>query len=290
MDLGFKGLHPAASLIFFLFPFVASLTWSNPVLLSLSFICAAVYAFKLQKKRVLSYIFKFILPMVLLISIFNALFSHYGVTVLFTMKNGNSFTLEALLYGFISGLRIGNMLLWLESFNEIITGEKIVFLFGRLSPRTALVISMVLRFIPVIREQSESINKSEKALYGNENKSIIRKIQSASRRLSILVSWTLERGIDTASSMAARGYSLKGRTSYNDYRISILDGVVALISLTSLILSFVFSSHIQGSYNPVIDFPNVDALNIAVTLLFILVMLLPLIIDLREERLWSTLN
>lgn len=290
MDLGFKGLHPAASLMFFIFSFAASLTWSNPALLSLSFICAGVYAFRLEKKRALSYVFKFILPMILLVSIFNALFSHYGVTVLFTMKNGNSFTLEALLYGFISGLRIGNMLLWLESFNEIMTGEKIVFLFGRFSPRTALVLSMVLRFIPVIREQSESITSCEKALYQDDNKSIIRKMQSASRRLSILVSWTLERGIDTASSMAARGYSLKGRTSYNDYRFTLLDGMVALASLTSLILSLVFSSHLQGSYNPIIDFPHIDALNITITLLFIIVMLLPLIIDLREERLWSTLN
>lgn len=291
MDLGFKGLHPVTGLIFYIFAFFSSLSWSNPFLLTICFICASIYAFKLQKKKILSYIFKFIIPLIFLVTIFNALFSHYGVTVLFTMKNGNSFTLEALIYGFITGLRIGNMLLWLESFNEIITGEKTVYLFGRLSPRIALVISMVLRFIPVIRLQSRCISSSEKALCGGtKERNIIKRLQSASRRLSILISWTLERGIDTASSMLARGYSLKGRTSYNSYRFSILDGIGIFLSLSALILSIALSDKIQGSYNPVIVFPEINLLGILISLFLIFVLLMPLIIDLREDRLWSTSN
>lgn len=94
MDIGFKGLHPWTSLIFYIFAFAASLCWSSPILLALCFICAAAYGFKLQGKRLLPYVFKFILPLILLVTIFNAVFSHYGVTVLFTMKNGNSFTLK----------------------------------------------------------------------------------------------------------------------------------------------------------------------------------------------------
>lgn len=290
MDIGFKGLHPLTSLIFYIFAFAASLSWSSPILLALCFICAAAYGFKLQGKRLLPYIFKFILPLILLVTIFNAVFSHYGVTVLFTMKNGNSFTFEALLYGFITGLRIGSMLLWLESFNEIITGEKIIFLFGKLSPRLALIISMVLRFIPMIRLQSDSIIRSEKALGISQDKIFIKKIKSAARRLSILVSWTLERGIDTASSMSARGYALKGRTSYNNYSFVLFDLIVGLLTLSAIILSFVFASNLQGSYNPVIILPRLSAFNIALSLFLIFVLLTPLIIDLREEKLWSASN
>ncbi len=289
MNFGFKGLHPITNLIFFIFAFIVSLTSTNPLLLLICFICGGIYSFKLQGRKIIPYVFKFILPFILLIAVFNGLFSHYGVTVLFVMKNGNNFTLEAVIYGIVSGVRIGAMLLWLESFNEIITGEKIIFLFGRLSPRLALVISMVLRFIPLIRSQSQEIIKAEKGIGGSlECANFINKIRILSRRLSILVSWTLEKGIDTSDSMRARGYALKGRTSYNDYLFLITDGAAVTIFTVAIVLSFILSDKLQASYNPVIAMPTFDTITNLTIIFFTFVLLLPLIFDLREEKLWST--
>lgn len=288
MKIGFKALHPVTNLIFFIFTFVFCLTATNPLSLIICFICGAVYDFKLQRKKTAAYILKFILPLVILVTLFNGLFSHYGVTVLFVMHNGNNFTLEALVYGFVSAVRIAGMLLWLDCFNEIITSDKIIFLFGRFSPRLALIISMVLRFIPLIRTQSNEIAKAEKGI-GNsgEKMNFIGKMRSASRRLSILVSWTLEKGIDTSDSMRARGYGLKGRTSYNNYVFSLKDAAMIVISVAALILTFVSDEKLSASYNPIIDIPVPDAVSVVVIIFFASVLLMPVISDLREEKKWS---
>jgi len=274
--------------VFFIFSFVLCLTATNPYILFIGSVSGAVYDLKLQRKKATAYIFKFILPLILLITVFNGLFSHYGVTVLFVIPNGNNFTLEALIYGFVSGIRIAGMLLWLDCFNEIITSEKIIFIFGRFSPRLALITSMVLRFIPLIRDQSAEIANAEKGIgNGSKDSGFIGRLRSASRRLSILVSWTLERGIDTSDSMRARGYGLHGRTSYNAYVFSVRDALITAISFAAFVLTFVSSQKLSASYNPIIAIPSPDAVSVILIIFFASVLLMPLMIDLWEEKRWS---
>lgn len=288
MNSGFKNLHPFAGLMFFIFSFVYSLTPTDPISLIVSFVCSVVYDLKLRKSKTVSFLFKFIFPLIILITVFNGLISHYGVTVLFVMINGKNFTLEALVYGFVSAVKISSMLIWLDCFNEIITGDKIIFLFGRFSPRIALIISMVLRFIPLIREQSAEILKAEKGI-GNSvaSRSFIGKIKGASRSLFVLVSWTMEKGIDTSDSMRARGYGLQGRTSCNSYVFSLKDVAVTVISVAATVISFISAKRFYASYNPIIDIPVPDVPEIILIVFFASVLLMPVILDLREEKRWS---
>lgn len=289
MKIGFRSLHPFTNLIFFVFTFVFCLTATNPFAVIISFVCGAVYDFKLQRKKIVSYILKFILPMIILITVFNGIFNHYGETVLFVIGDRYNFTLEAIVYGFVSAMKIACMLLWLDCFNENVSNEKIIFLFGRFSPRIALIISMVLRFIPLVRAQSHEIAKAEKGI-GNAPESVgfAGKMRSASRRLSILVSWTLEKGIDTSDSMRARGYGLKGSTIYNSYIFSLKDVLITLISLSATVLTFVSYERLYSSFIPIIDVPVTDIVSVAVIVFFASVLLMPLILDLREEKKWST--
>lgn len=289
MKLGFKSIHPAAAFIFFVFAFIFCLMSSHPLTLAVSFVCAAIYDLKLQGKKTVSFLLRVILPLIILVTVFNGLFSHYGVTVLFTMSGGNSFTLESLTYGFVSAVRISAMLLWLDCFNEVITSDRFIFLFGRFSPRFALVISMVLRFIPLIRSQSAEIAKAEKGIGNSVSSSrFTDKVRSASRRLSILVSWTLEKGIDTSDSMRARGYGLHGRTSYNTYIFSKRDIFITVFSLAAFVLSFFVKDKFNASYNPVIDISAPDAVSAFAVILFTAILLMPTILDLKEEKRWST--
>lgn len=289
MKLGFKSIHPASAFIFFVFAFIFCLMSSHPLTLAVSFVCAAIYDLKLQVKKTVSFLLRVILPLIILVTVFNGLFSHYGVTVLFTMSGGNSFTLESLTYGFVSAVRISAMLLWLDCFNEVITSDKFIFLFGRFSPRFALVISMVLRFIPLIRSQSAEIAKAEKGIGNSVSSSrFTDKVRSASRRLSILVSWTLEKGIDTSDSMRARGYGLHGRTSYNTYIFSKRDIFITVFSLAAFVLSFFVKDKFNASYNPVIDISAPDAVSAFAVILFTAILLMPTILDLKEEKRWST--
>ena len=269
MQTGFKSIHPISAFVFFLFAFLLSMTASHPMLLAVSFAAGLVYDIKLSGKKAVSYMLKVILPMILLITLFNGIFSHYGVTVLFKLPDGNNFTLEALTFGFVFSIRTASALLWLNSFNEIITSDKFIFLFGRVSPKIALVISMVLRFIPLVRSQAEEIKKAEKGI-GNlpADKDFIGKIRHGARRLSILISWTLEKGIDTADSMKARGYGLHGRTSYNSYRFAIKDALFLIFTLVSSGLFVFVSSKYKANYNPIIDIPMPDVLS-SLLILFI---------------------
>lgn len=285
MQLGFKSVHPISAFMFFVFAFVLSMTASHPLLLAVSFITGLIYDIKLSA---VSFFLKIIMPMICLITFFNGIFSHYGVTVLFKMPSGNNFTLEALVFGFVFSIRTASALLWLNSFNEIITSDKFIFLFGRISPKTALVISMVLRFIPLVRSQSEEIKKAEKGV-GNlpTEKDFIGKIRHGARKLSILISWTLEKGIDSADSMKARGYGLHGRTSFNSYTFTLKDALFLMLSFIASGMLFYIGAEYKANYNPVIDIPMPDNLSLIFIIFIALVLLLPTFYDLREDRRWS---
>lgn len=287
MNIGFKSFHPITALLFFIFSFSVSLVSSNPYFIAICFLTGALYCLKLQGKRCLSYLIKFILPFIILITVFNGFVNHYGITVLFVLKDGNNFTLEALVYGFVSAVKIANMLLWLECFNEIITSEKIIFLFGRLSPRIALILSMVLRFIPLIRSQSEEINKAEKGIGNSNHINLFDKFKRALRRISILISWTLEKGIDTSDSMRARGYGLRGRTSYNSYIFSVKDLISTLSFAFSLVMLIISNEKLEAFYNPVIIIPEIDLISFLLLFIFFIVLLIPVVIDIWEEKRWK---
>ncbi len=289
MKIGFKGMHPASTFVFFIFVFVFSMSVMHPILLAISFICGLIYDLKLHKKNAISFLLRVILPLIALITVFNGLFSHYGATVLYETGNGNRFTLEALIYGLVFSIKVSCTLIWLNSFNEVITSDKFIYLFGRFSLRFAMVVSMVLRFIPLIRVQSEEISKAEKGI-GNSvsTDKFVNKVRSASRRLSVLVSWTLEKGIDTSDSMSARGYGLSGRSSYSSYIFSKGDVFLTVFSLLSFVLMFMANGKFAASYNPVIDVALPDMASVAAILFFTSIFLMPTILDLREERKWST--
>lgn len=288
MGIGFKGMHPASTFIFFVFTFVFSMISSHPILLALSFLCGLVYDIKLHKEKAVSFFLHAILPLVILITLFNFLFSHYGVTILYETKGGNDFTLEPLVFGFVFAIKASSTLLWLDCFNEIVTGDKFIYLFGRFSPKFALVISMVLRFIPLIRTQSEEISRAEKGIgISSGSDGFVNKIRSAARRLSVLVSWTLEKGIDTSDSMSARGYGLSGRTSYDSYIFSKKDILLTVLSLVAFAGSLIINGKLNATYNPVIDITLPDTASIIAIMYFTVILFVPTFTDLTEERKWS---
>ena len=289
MQTGFRSIHPISAFAFYVFAFVLSMTASHPFILGVSFIAGLLYDIRISGKKAFFFLMKVILPMICLITLFNGIFSHYGVTVLFKMYNGNNFTLEALVFGFVFSIRTASALIWLNSFNEIITSDKFIFLFGRISPKIALVVSMVLRFIPLVRSQSEEIKKAEKGV-GNlpTDKDFISKIRHGARRLSILISWTLEKGIDSADSMKARGYGLHGRTSYNSYRFRFKDALFLIFTLVSSVMFIFVGSKYKANYNPIIDIPMPDVLSSILILFIATTLLMPTFYDLMEDRKWST--
>ena len=151
-------------------------------------------------------------------------------------------------------------------------------------------ISMVLRLIPKLTEQTKIIAKSQKTVgldYSEGN--IKMKIKSSMRILSILVTWALEDAVQTADSMKARGYGIKGRTNFSIYRFikrdMIMLGIIGTIGL------FLFMGYIN-CYGNLMFYPSIenirfDGLYMAIYLSFFLITLLPSFLEIVEEYKWK---
>lgn len=291
MKTGVRGLHPVSSFLFFFGVFTVTLFTLNPYLLAESLFCSAALDIRLRGKKAVRGILTFILPTAVLITLFNAVFAHYGVTVLFTPKGGNNVTLEVIVCGAVYAVRTVCVVLWLFCFNEIVSDEKFIFLFARVSPRLALVLSMVLRFLPLFSAHAEEIQTARRGLgFDSKSGSVSSRFKNSVRCVSILITRSLERAIDTADSMLARGYSLKGRTNCMTYPVRAADFVLSGLSVFSCVLFLVFKNSVFCEYNPVIFIEPPSVKGAAVCCFFLALCASPFIFDLSEEKLWSISN
>lgn len=289
MKTGVRGIHPAAAFVFFSLVFVVTLLTWNPALCAVSIGCALALDIRLRGKRAVLSFFSFVLPACVLITLFNILFAHYGVTVLFTLRSGNNVTLEAFACGLVYAVRTASTVLWLFSFNGIMTQDKVVFLFGKVAPRLALVLSMALRFIPLFFESAQEIEKARRGIgIDSKSGSVVERFKNSLHCFSILVTRSLEHAVDTAASMSARGYALKGRTNCMTYPFRAFDAVLSAVSVVSVICVFGFSKSLYAEYNPVISIAPFSAKGALCCALFFSMCILPLIFDVWEEKLWST--
>lgn len=279
----FSKFHPIVSFSFFIGVIVLTLVFSNSIYGALSFLCAFCYAVRLKGKNAVSFFLKFIIPIVLLATIFNMLFSHYGNTVIFIVK-GIDFTLEPLTAGLFTGIMIGAVMAWFSAYNEIITADKFMVLFGGLAPNLALLFSMVLRFIPLMVKTSNEIKEAHIGL-GYETKGL----KNTLTRFSALISISLEKSIETADTMKARGFGTKKRGFYSAFAFRKTDLAALVFVVISLIYLFIACSAdiAQITFNPTIEIQSVNPITAFIFLIF---SLFPLIADLTEDIKWLLLK
>ena len=311
MNSGFKGYHPLVNVLFFISVIAFGMLLRHPVYLVISFISSMAYYLKLSGKVGRKTVFRFLLPMLLFVILINSFFNHYGVTTLFVLPSGNNFTFEALVMGFVSGITVVSVIQWFFCYNEVVTEDKFMHIFGRILPKGALVVSMILRFVPLYRRRYKEISQARKYMGQNESNNFIVKMKNTFKNIGILVSWSFENAIETADSMKARGYGLKGRTYYSRFQWHMGD-TLAIIPLTlfdALIISGLVSNSAYCIYNPyvIINPPSesgttyiINELNLTINpftilsiislIAFTLLCFLPLIIDLKEDIKWHRLQ
>ena len=162
--------------------------------------------------------------MAALAALVNPAFNHEGQTILTYLPSGNPLTLESMFYGVAAAVMLASVVLWFSSYNEVMTSDKFVYLFGRVIPALSLVLSMALRFIPKFKAQMQVVSEAQ-ACIGRDTKngSVFRRVSNAIKIFSIMVTWSLENAIETADSMRSRGYGLPGRTAFSIYRFDDRD-------------------------------------------------------------------
>lgn len=149
--------------------------------------------------------------MALLAAALNPAFVHQGVTILAYLPSGNPLTLESLLYGLAAGAMLGTVALWFVCVTDVITSDKVVYLFGRVIPALSLLLSMILRFVPRFVRRLRAVAQAQRHLgRDTQTGAPVRRVRSALRVFSIVVTWSLESGLITADSMRCRAMACRG--------------------------------------------------------------------------------
>ena len=230
------------------------------------------------------------LPAALLAAVLNPAFVHQGMTILTYLPSGNPLTLESLLYGLAAGCMLSAVVLWFVCVTEVITSDKVVYLFGRVIPALSLLLSMTLRFVPRFIRRLRTVTQAQ-AHMGRDvrNGSMHQRVRSALRVFSIVVTWSLESGIITADSMRCRGYGLPGRTSFSLYRLDRRDGaVLAWLAFCAVyLLGGGLAGGLSFRYYPMVLTAPVTPLTVSFFAVYALLCLTPVLLHAWEARAYT---
>ncbi len=285
----FAGYHPAVNFFFLCGAIFLGLMVQHPLWIAISLVASIAYALLLGGQKAVGFILKFVLPIVLLTALLNPLFVHQGVTILFYFRD-NPITLEAMIYGTTRGLMFGAGLLWFYCYQYLMTGDKFMYLFGRVIPSGSLIFSMVLSFIPRFYARMKVISDAQKCV-GRDvtDGSAKEKIRHGIKVLSIMTTWSLESAIDTSDSMKSRGYGLKNRSSFVPYRLEQRDVMMGMGLLTLVIIAIVATALGYNFFQcyPTVEIAMRSPMNGLFALAYGLFCFIPIIINVAEALKWK---
>lgn len=286
----FSCCHPVVNFIYFAFVLLCAMLFLHPLCLLLSLACAFAYAVQLRSlRKVLCRILR-LLPILVAAALLNSLLNHEGATILFYLPSGNPMTLESLCYGFAATLMLTSVLLWFSCYNDVMTSDKFLYLFGRVIPSLSLVLSMTLRFVPKFKQRFQSVKQAQ-ACIGNDmsHGNLLHRMRAAISVFSIMVTWSLESSVETADSMKSRGYSLPGRTAFSLYRFDRRDRTILLWLLYCgfYILCGGLAGYLDFLYYPLLQGRRLNGFSLSFFLVYLLLCLTPIILNRREDRRWT---
>ncbi len=279
--MGFQTCHPAINFIYFACVIAAALLIQHPAYLIIALLGAFAYAVRLRRARGAALGLGLLLC-ALAFALWYASYHHFGVTVLRQNFIRNSITLEALAYGAALGLSVAATLMWLSCVHAVVTADKVVYLFGRVSPRLSLFLAILLRMVPRIGRQARKINTARCGLgLGAGQGNAFQRLRNALRVFSILISWTIEMLTGSSESMRSRGSTLRGRTAFSIYRFDNRDRafVVALFALMTALGMGVLLRQSYVRFAPALRIVPATPLSYAFYLAYAALCLLPLLLD-----------
>lgn len=285
----FERFHPIINFTYFVFVICFSCLLMHPIALLISFFGGFMYSVLLKGAKQMKQNLCFALPAFFAAVIINPAFNHEGVTILAYLPSGNPLTLESVVYGIAAAIMIVSVMLIFVCLNEVMTSDKIIYLFGKIIPSLALIFSMTLRFVPLFIRNIKATAKTQKCIGRDvSGEGFIKRVSSAVSIFSIIVTRSLENAVDTADSMRARGYGSTRRTAFSIFSFTSRD-VKALVLMLVLgvyvIIGFAFGK-VKVSYFPDLQFAEINLYNISVFCAYFVLIFLPIIIELTEVRKW----
>ena len=285
----FYRCHPLLNFVYFAVIVGVTMFSNHPAFLAVSFVMSWVYSVLLRGKKAIRLNCLILLPVMVLTILLNTLNVHNGVTVLFYL-NDNRITLEAIVYGCVTAIMLSSVMVWFSCFSTIVTADKFIYLFGRIAPVIALTLSMILRFIPLLKNRFREVSTAQRCMgRGGKGCGLITRIRQFGKEVSILIAWSLEASIESADSMEARGYGLRGRTSFHLFRLAGSERWLLLLMLLlgCACVAACACGQTNIYYYPVILLPPISLTQGFSLFAFCALMLSAVAMDIRGMRQWN---
>ena len=289
----FKTYHPIVNFVYFVLVIGFSCFFMHPVCLCISLVCGFSHSVMLKGKKAIRTNLIYMLPTLLLMALVNPAFNHEGVTVVSYLPGGNPLTLESIVYGFCAAAMIISVICHFSCYNEIMTSDKFIYLFGRIVPAISLIISMTLRFVPRFAAQMKVVTNAQRCMGRDVRRgNIIQRAKNGLGILSVMITWSLENAIETADSMKARGYGIPGRTAYSIFSFEKRDikALICILLLGTYTLAGYLIGVIHFDFFPYMKSAEISFFGISVFAAYLILCLFPVIIEIREVRRWKALK
>ena len=288
--MGFERCHPAVNFIYFSAVIAGMILFQHPVFLAIGFVCAFLYGVRRNGWRGLVFNLA-LLPLILIYAFYYSSYHHFGVTVLRENLIGNNMTLESFVYGLVVGVIAAGVLIWFSCVHSVFTTDKVVYLFGKVSPRLSLFLAILLRLVPRIKKEAKRIDTARQGIgRGACQGDLWRRLRNGIRVFSMLITWTVEAVTTASESMGSRGSTLRGRKAFSIYRFDNRDRayVVGMFLCLTLTVMAALLGQTDMLYDPTIAMPPITAMSRVFYAGYGAFCLMPLFLELwTEYRFWN---
>ncbi len=289
----FKTYHPIVNFIYFIFVIGFSCFLMHPVCLCISLVCAFAYSAILNGTKAIKRNLLYMLPMIIAMALINPAFNHEGVTIIKYLPSGNPLTLESVAYGIAAAIMIASVICWFSCYNEVMTSDKFIYLFGRIIPSMSLIISMTLRFVPKFSAQLKVVTNAQRCMGRDvSNGSIIQRAKQGLTILSVMTTWALENAIETADSMKSRGYGHPGRTAFSIFTFDKRDkkALLCIVILGIYTIAGKLMGEMYFRYFPSMKANVFSIFSLSVFISYFALCMCPIIIEILEVRKWKVIK
>jgi energy-coupling factor transport system permease protein len=230
-------LHPASVLVYTAAAGLMAVVFTNPVYLLGLLAAVACAAARANAIRTLGRYLALMLPLLVVIVLFNCLFCAQGATVILSLPwgAGRPVTLEALLYGMTMGVKLTVIVFLFGLYNEVQDGDAAFSFFSRYAFRSAFIAVTASLMVPRMRGDLARIGaamrkRGARLSYGPP----LARLRAACPLVKVLLLSSLEGSLSQAESMHCRAFGAGPRTLYRRPGTGKGDWVVIAASLFSL--------------------------------------------------------
>lgn len=259
---GLASLHPMAALACIVALMAAGFVVANPIALAmLLLLIVGVLATSRRLRTALPYL-KFSLTIAAVLIVLNPVFSRGGLDVLWHIDLplfDITVTVQGLLFGLGSALRLCAVVWAFALYNVVLDQDDQLSLMSAVSFRSAMIVSLATRLFPVLSRDAARIADAQRArgveLDGGSRR---RRMVARMPLLAALLTQSLERSVDLAESMDARGYGRRGRRAWKHGRRWRAADVTAAALAMCVVIALIAGSAVgvfRFRFFPLLDDP-----------------------------------